>query len=71
MAHCTSTEANGCCPQLLCELSETLTVAELQQLLTGLELGPQGRAAPGSKGQMLQWLKTGLEKAQGTAQEVN
>lgn len=70
MAQCTTTDAEQCQQQLVLELAKALSVAELQQLLLSLELMPQGRSSAGSKGQMLQRLKAGLERAQDLTQEV-
>lgn len=71
MAQCTSTDAGQLQQQqqqLLYELAETLTVAELSQLLVTLELPPQGKAAAGSKSQMLQRLQAGVEQAEESKQ---
>ena len=48
-----------------------MTVAELQQLMLQLGLGPQGRVTGISKGQMLQLLKGGLEVAGASGAEVS
>lgn len=70
MAHCPSTDAGQCQQPLVLALAEALSVAELQQLIASLELMPQGKASGGSKGQMLQRLRAGLEQAQEASQEV-
>lgn len=67
---CRLAEAASCPGQLVCEVAEALTVAELQLLMSKLELGVQGRSTGISKGQMLQLLKAGLEKVQGLSAEV-
>lgn len=67
---CSLADAESCSGQSVCEVAEALTVAELQQLLVQLELGPQGRVKGISKGQMLQLLKGGLEKANTSGAEV-
>lgn len=67
---CSLAEAASCPVQLVCEVAEALTVAELQLLMSKLELGVQGRSTGISKGQMLQLLKAGLEKVRGLSAEV-
>ena len=67
---CSLADAGGCSGQSVCEVAEALTVAELQQLVVQLELGPQGRVTGINKGQMLQLLKGGLEKANTLGAEV-
>lgn len=67
---CSLADAESCSGQSVCEVAEALTVADLQQLMVQLELGPQGRVKGISKGQMLQLLKGGLEKANTSGAEV-
>lgn len=67
---CCLTEAASCSAQLVGEVADALTVAELQPLIGKLELGSQGRVSGISKGQMLQLLKAGLEKAADSPAEV-
>lgn len=68
---CGLVEAASCSVQLVIEVAETLTVAELQLLMGKVEVGTQGRTTGISKGQMLQLLKAGLEKVEGSAAEVS
>ena len=68
---CSLVQAASCSAQLVFEVAETLTVAELQLLMGKLEVGTQGRTMGISKGQMLQLLKAGLEKVEGSAAEVS
>lgn len=68
---CSPAAADSCSGQSVCEVAEALTVAELQQLIGQLELGPQGRVTGISKGQMLQLLKAGLEQAGASGAEVS
>ena len=67
---CSLADAGSCSGQSVCEVAEALAVAELQQLMVQLELGPQGRVTGINKGQMLQLLKEGLEKAISYGTEV-
>ena len=67
---CSLADAGSCSGQSVCEVAEALAVAELQQLMVQLELGPQGRVTGINKGQMLQLLKGGLEKAISSGTEV-
>lgn len=68
---CSLADAGNCSGQSVCEVAEALAVAELQQLLVQLELGPQGRVTGINKGQMLQLLKGGLDKANTSGAEVH
>ncbi len=68
---CSLVQAASCSAQLVLEVAETLTVAELQLLMGKVEVGTQGRTTGISKGQMLQLLKAGLESSQGSAAEVS
>jgi len=68
---CSLVQAASCSAQLVFEAAEMLTVAELQLLMGKLEVGTQGRNTGISKGQMLQLLKAGLEKVEGSAAEVS
>ena len=67
---CNLADAGNCSGQSVCDVAEALAVAELQQLMVQLELGPQGRMTGINKGQMLQRLKGGLEKANTSGAEV-
>ncbi|KAL3146511.1 hypothetical protein ABBQ32_000762 [Trebouxia sp. C0010 RCD-2024] len=67
---CSLANVDSCSGQSVCEVAEALTVAELQQLIGQFELGPQGRVTGISKGQMLQLLKAGLEKAGASGAEA-
>ncbi|DBA85769.1 hypothetical protein WJX77_002675 [Trebouxia sp. C0004] len=69
-APCSLVQAASCSVQLVLEVAEILTVAELQLLMSKLEVGTQGRTTGISKGQMLQLLKAGLEKVEGSAAEA-
>lgn len=68
---CSLADAGTCSGESVCEVAEALAVAELQQLLVQLELGPQGRVTGMNKAQMLQLLKGGLDKANTSGAEVN
>ena len=68
---CSLVQAASCSEQLVNAVAETLTVAELQLLMGKMEVGTQGRTTGISKGQMLQLLKAGLEKVEGSAAEVS
>ena len=68
---CSLANAASCSGQSVLEVAEALTVAELQQLILQLELSPQGKATGISKGQMIQLLKGGLERAESPAAEVS
>jgi len=68
---CSLEQAASCSVQLVFEVAETLTVAELQLLMGKVEVGTQGRTTGIGKGQMLQLLKAGLEKVEGSAAEVS
>lgn len=68
---CSLADASSCSGQSVCEVAEALTVAELQQLMAQMELGIQGRVTGIGKGQMLQLLKGGLEKAGASKAEVS
>ena len=67
---CSLGDTESCTAQLVCEVAEALTVAELQLLMGKLELGSQGRTTGISKSQMLQLLKGVLEKVEGSPAEV-
>ena len=68
---CSLVQAASCSVQLVLEVAETLTVAELQLVMGKLEVGPQGRTTGISKGQMLRLLKAGLDNVEGSAAEVS
>ncbi len=68
---CSLVQAASCSAQLVLEVAETLTVAELQLLMGKVDVGTQGRTTGISKGQMLQLLKAGLEKVEDSAAEVS
>lgn len=68
---CSLASAASCSGQSVLEVAEVLTVADLQQLFLQLELSPQGRATGISKGQMMQLLKGGLERAASPEAEVS
>jgi len=68
---CSLVQAASCSVQLVIEVAETLTVAELQLLMGKVEVGMQGRTTGVSKGQMLQLLKAGLDNVEGSAAEVS
>ena len=68
---CSLADAGRCSGQAVFEVAAALTVAELQELMAQLEVAPAGRHAGGiSKGQMIQLLKGGLEKAASPEAEV-